>query len=94
MTQLNVMLLKNIGAAIFPPADLDPRPINERFQVVHEMLDVVHEEIFTEHPAALLESFLLLQKNDIPAQSSLSPIVSFLQSGKAYRGRIWLFQLL
>ncbi|MCP5269027.1 MAG: [protein-PII] uridylyltransferase [Zoogloeaceae bacterium] len=63
VTQLNVILLKNIGAAIFPPADLDPQPINERFQIVHEMLDVVHEDIFTQYPAALLESFLLLEKD-------------------------------
>ncbi|HEX5802148.1 MAG TPA: [protein-PII] uridylyltransferase [Azospira sp.] len=63
VTQLNVILLQNIGAAIFPPPDLAPRPINERFQVAHDMLDVRHEEVFAEHPSAILESFLLLEQD-------------------------------
>jgi [protein-PII] uridylyltransferase len=62
-TQLNVILLQNIGAAIFPPPDLAPQRINERFQVAHEMLDVVHEQVFVEHPPAVFESFLLMQKD-------------------------------
>ena len=63
VTQLNVILLQNIGAAIFPPPDLAPQSINERFQIAHEMLDVVHEQVFAEHPSAILESFLLLEQN-------------------------------
>lgn len=63
VTQLNVILLQNIGAAIFPPPDLAPQAINERFQIAHEMLDVVHEEVFSAHPPAILESFLLLEKD-------------------------------
>ncbi len=63
VTQLNVILLQNIGAAIFPPPDLAPRPINPRFQVAHEMLDVVDEQVFARHPSALLEAFLLLQQD-------------------------------
>ncbi len=63
VTQLNVILLQNIGAAIFPPPDLAPQPINERFQIAHEMLDVCHEQVFVEHPSAILESFLLLEQD-------------------------------
>ncbi len=63
VTQLNVILLQNIGAAIFPPPDLAPQPINERFQVAHDMLDVRHEAVFEQHPPAILESFLLLQQD-------------------------------
>jgi len=64
VTQLNVILLQNIGAAIFPPPDLAPRPINERFQCAHDMLDVTHEGVFADHPSAILESFLLLEQDD------------------------------
>jgi len=63
VTQINTILLQNIGTAIFPPPDLPPRPINERFQNAHELLDVVHENIFNETPGAILESFLLLQQH-------------------------------
>jgi len=62
-TQLNVILLQNIGAAIFPPPDIAPQPINARFRIAHEMLDVVHEDVFAETPSAILESFLLIQQN-------------------------------
>ena len=63
VTQLNVILLQNIGAAIFPPPDLAPQPINERFQIAHEMLDVRHERVFEETPSAILECFLLIEKD-------------------------------
>lgn len=63
VTQLNVILLQNIGTALFPPPDLAPEPINARFQVAHEMLDIVHERVFEETPSALLECFLLLEQN-------------------------------
>ena len=63
VTQLNVILLQNIGAAIFPPSDQAPVPINERFQIAHEMLDVRHEHVFSETPSAILESFLLIEQD-------------------------------
>ncbi|MBI2309178.1 MAG: [protein-PII] uridylyltransferase [Rhodocyclales bacterium] len=63
VTQLNVILLQNLGAAIFPPPDLAPRIINERFQAAHEMLDVRDEQVFAETPSAILESFLLLEQD-------------------------------
>jgi [protein-PII] uridylyltransferase len=63
VTQLNTILLQNIGAALMPAAASQPRPINARFQNVGDFLDVVHEQVFEEHPAALLESFSLLQQH-------------------------------
>ncbi|MFC5301216.1 [protein-PII] uridylyltransferase [Azospira restricta] len=63
VTQLNVILLQNLGAAIFPPPDQAPRIINERFQAAHEMLDVRDEQVFERHPPAILESFLLLEQD-------------------------------
>lgn len=63
VTQINAILLQNIGTAIFPPPDQPPEPINERFQNAHELLDVVRESVFGETPGAILESFLLLQQH-------------------------------
>jgi [protein-PII] uridylyltransferase len=63
VTQINTILLQNIGTAIFPLPNLPPRPINPRFQNAHELLDAVHENVFNETPGAILESFLLLQQH-------------------------------
>jgi len=61
--QINAILLQNIGAALVPPRDEAPQPINERFQNTHELLDVVHESVFSDAPEAVLEAFLLLQQH-------------------------------
>ena len=63
VTQLNTILLQNIGAAISPPADQEPSPINERFRKTHELLDVVADDVFEQRPAALLEAFLLMEQH-------------------------------
>ncbi len=63
ITQINAILLQNIGAAIFPPIDEPPQSINPRFQNVHELLDVMHEDVFNENPGAIFECFLLLQQH-------------------------------
>jgi [protein-PII] uridylyltransferase len=58
--QLNTILLQNMGEMIFPLRESKPEPINDRFQNIHQLLDVTHEKIFTEHPDAILEAFLLM----------------------------------
>jgi len=63
VTQINAIVLQNIGAALFPPPEGPPQPINERFQNANEFLDVVHEDVFNQNPGALLEAFLLLQQH-------------------------------
>ncbi|MFO1363278.1 MAG: [protein-PII] uridylyltransferase [Burkholderiales bacterium] len=63
VTQLNTILLQNLGAAIFPAEDPAPEPLNERFQVVRELLDARDPLVFERTPGALLESFLLLQQH-------------------------------
>jgi [protein-PII] uridylyltransferase len=63
VTQINAIVLQNIGAALFPPPEEPPQPINERFQNAHEFLDVVHEDVFNQNPGAILEAFLLLQQH-------------------------------
>ena len=61
VTQLNTILLQNYGSVIFPHRGA-AIVINERFQVVRELLDIRHEDAFARSPAALLECFLLLQQ--------------------------------
>ena len=63
VTQLNTIVLQNLGAAIFPAFDAPPEPINERFQAVRELLDVRDPALFERQPHAMLESFLLLQQH-------------------------------
>jgi [protein-PII] uridylyltransferase len=63
VTQLNTILLQNLGAAIFPARSFDTEPISARFQRVGELLDARSPDLFERHPAAILESFLLMQKH-------------------------------
>ncbi len=61
VTQLNTILLQNLGAAIFPAADVRPEIINERFQSARELLDARDPDVFEREPAAVLECFRLMQ---------------------------------
>jgi len=64
VTQLNTILLQNLGAVLIPShLDSPPRRLNDRFRAIGDLLDVVDEEVFQRHPAAILESFLLLQQH-------------------------------
>jgi [protein-PII] uridylyltransferase len=63
VTQLNTILLQNLGAAVFPHDAAAPQPINERFQTVRELLDARDPDLFQREPHAILESFLLLQQH-------------------------------
>jgi [protein-PII] uridylyltransferase len=61
VTQLNTILLQNYGSVIFPDRGA-AIVINQRFQAVRELLDIRQEDVFEQHPAALLECFLILQQ--------------------------------
>ena len=63
VTQICAILLQNMAATLLPPPDEPPLSINERFQNVHEFLDVVDEDVFQVEPAAILETFLLLEQH-------------------------------
>lgn len=63
VTQLNTILLQNIAAALFPSEIQPLEPINPRFQMDHELLDVTSETIFEDRPAAIFESFHLMQQH-------------------------------
>ncbi|QAU34631.1 [protein-PII] uridylyltransferase [Janthinobacterium sp. 17J80-10] len=57
-TQLNTILVQNIGAQLFPqPAE--PHPVNERFNEVNGFLDIAGDDTFDTTPSAMLEVFLL-----------------------------------
>ena len=63
VTQLNTILLQNMGSAIFPSPKQKPQIINERFQNAHQLLDVADEEVFNETPEAILEAFHIMQQH-------------------------------
>jgi [protein-PII] uridylyltransferase len=63
VTQINTILLLNLGAAISPPPQQLPQAINERFRNTYDLLDVVDEDLFGSHPGAMLEAFLLMQRH-------------------------------
>jgi [protein-PII] uridylyltransferase len=62
VTQLNTILLQNLGAEIFPEPNKVPIVINAHFQMDHELLDVRNEDVFEKSPSAILESFLIMQQ--------------------------------
>ena len=62
VTQLNTILLQNLGAEIFPEANKAPIVINDRFQSDRELLDIRAEDVFEKTPSAILESFLIMQQ--------------------------------
>ncbi len=63
VTQLNTILLQNLGALLLMGPEQEAQIINERFQIERELLDVRSEDVFERHPPAILESFLLLQRH-------------------------------
>lgn len=60
--QLNVILLQNLHARLFP-TQVNVQPIDADFQAVDELLDIKDEELFGKRPGAILESFLALQRH-------------------------------
>ena len=63
ITQLNTILLQNLGAQIFPARNSDTQMINERFRRVGELLDARGHDLFEREPSAILEGFLVMQQH-------------------------------
>ncbi|HWD22745.1 MAG TPA: [protein-PII] uridylyltransferase [Burkholderiales bacterium] len=63
VTQLNTIVLQNIGARLLPQSDEAPRMLNERFRARGEFLEAVDEKLFEREPHAILESFLLMMQH-------------------------------
>ncbi|KAF0807234.1 PII uridylyl-transferase [Alcanivorax sp. S71-1-4] len=64
LSVLNEMLLQLFDEAILQ-ADKphEVRPLNRRFQIHNDYLEVTHENVFTDHPSALLEMFVVLAQH-------------------------------
>ncbi|HSD38621.1 MAG TPA: [protein-PII] uridylyltransferase [Rhodocyclaceae bacterium] len=63
ITQLNTLILQNIGARYAPVSLTASRQIDEHFQITGELLDIVDDQVFERHPSAMLESYLQMQKH-------------------------------
>ncbi|HZV54097.1 MAG TPA: [protein-PII] uridylyltransferase [Rhodocyclaceae bacterium] len=60
VTQLNTLVLQNLNARIAPGPAPTPIVIDERFQMVRDLLDIRQDDLFEREPRAILESFLLM----------------------------------
>ncbi|TMH39274.1 MAG: [protein-PII] uridylyltransferase [Betaproteobacteria bacterium] len=63
VTQLNTILLQNMGAEIFPARNSDGAKISEKFRRVGELLEAHPADLFEREPTAILESFLVMQQH-------------------------------
>ena len=62
VTQINTILLQNIGAALAPDSEQVPQPIDENFRSVGGLLDIRESDIFQRQPALILDAFLVMQE--------------------------------
>ncbi len=60
VSQLSQILLLNIEERLNPSTH-EPRPINERFYEKAGLIEVASDDLYTRHPHAILETFLLYQ---------------------------------
>ena len=81
ITQLNTILLQNLGARLFPKADVDLHTLNERFRARGELLEACDEGLFEREPLAVLESFLLMQQHH-ELQGMTAPTLRALWRGR------------
>jgi len=63
VSQLNTILLQNLTALVVPPQDRELHEINARFGMRGELLEARTDDLYDREPAALLETFLLLQQH-------------------------------
>ncbi len=62
VTQLNTLVLQNLGARLFPDQPTTPLRIDRNFQSVRNLLDIRDNSVFEREPACILKSFLLLEQ--------------------------------
>ena len=62
VSQINTLVLKSISEKLAPASKQRVRPINERFQKVGHKLDIIDPQIYQKQPSAILETFLLMEK--------------------------------
>ncbi len=59
--QLNMILLQNLQARLFPKPQIPVR-LNDRFNEVNGLLDIASDMVFIKRPSAILEAFYLLSQ--------------------------------
>jgi UTP:GlnB (protein PII) uridylyltransferase len=57
VSQLNTIVLQNLGGRVMPVRGAPYRPINERFGVRDELLEACDERLFQRYPGAMLRKF-------------------------------------
>ena len=60
--QLNTLVLLDLASRLENRSGAAPIVINERFQMVRELLDIRADDLFERSPGAILEGFLLLSR--------------------------------
>ncbi|MCL2345702.1 MAG: [protein-PII] uridylyltransferase [Desulfobulbus sp.] len=60
---LNTILLQNMEAALTPASQQTPQALGEHFQSVGGRLDVADETLFERRPAAILDTFRVMQEH-------------------------------
>ena len=63
ISQMNAIVLQNLGTLIFPRRSPSIEPINNRFHIHNELLEACDEGLFRREPSAMLEAFVLLQRH-------------------------------
>jgi len=64
ISRLNEMLLQLFEEAILMDPNATPVPVNERFQVKNGFLQTTNDSVFAHDPSAMLELFVLLQRQE------------------------------
>lgn len=62
VTQINTLVLKSISERLAPASKQKIRRLNDRFQKVGHKLDIVDPLLYQTQPTAILETFLLMEK--------------------------------
>jgi len=62
ITLLNTILLQNIGTALAPENEKTAQALDDNFQTLGNLLDIRDEALFERNPAAILDSFLIMQE--------------------------------
>jgi [protein-PII] uridylyltransferase len=60
---LNEMLLQLFREAILMDPNVQPTPVNARFQIRNDYLEIAGEDVFDRYPSALLELFVVIEQH-------------------------------
>ena len=62
VTQLNTLVLQNLGDRLLPRQSVPPLVIDSDFQTLRERLDIRDPELFEHKPSAIFRAFLILEQ--------------------------------